>query len=156
MNGHGLWRDADAHDEAFMAKVWAETFGAQFDALPPELAAMLCAQQYEAQLTHYRRSSPAMTTHVLRWEGFDVGRLLLLEGASEIRVLDIGVLPSHQGRGVGRAVMQRVLDLAGDRLVGLAVEKNRPVAHRLYVQLGFEAREETETHVFMEWRRRSP
>ncbi len=151
MDSQGLWREADSHDDAFMRTLWARTHGEQFSVLPPELGARLCTQQYEAQLAHYEQSYPDMTVHVLRWKGLDAGRLMLLDRQDAVDVLDLAILPEHQGQGLGSRVLRRIKDHAGPRVVKLAVEKNRPRAQELYERLGFEAASDSNTHVFMEW-----
>lgn len=57
-------------------------------------------------------------------------------------VADIFVVPSHQGRGLGRALIMRAVAwsrAAGERRIGLTVSDGNP-AERLYVSAGFQRR----------------
>jgi len=57
---------------------------------------------------------------------------------SEIRVMDIAILPANRGRGIGKALFQKTMDQAkttGKR-VSIHVEKQNP-AHGFYEKLGF-------------------
>lgn len=56
----------------------------------------------------------------------------------EYEIHTIGVDPAHQGRGIGRAMMTRLLDYAGpDATVFLEVRTDNAPAQALYASLGF-------------------
>jgi GNAT superfamily N-acetyltransferase len=57
-------------------------------------------------------------------------------GADRAAVGMIGVAPELQGRGIGRTVMARLLEMAGDRAIGLYAT---PEGEPLYSGLGFAA-----------------
>ena len=64
---------------------------------------------------------------------FEGGRRALIEA---VRVAD-----SHQGRGLGRALMQHVIAMAkerGCRIVQLTSNKQRPDAIKFYERIGFQ------------------
>ncbi|MDA7947579.1 MAG: GNAT family N-acetyltransferase [Hyphomicrobiaceae bacterium] len=64
---------------------------------------------------------------------FEGGRRALIEA---VRVAD-----SHQGRGLGRAIMEHAVELAkgrGCRMVQLTSNKQRPDAIKFYERLGFQ------------------
>ena len=69
----------------------------------------------------------------------------------EVYLAFIEVASSHQRRGLGAAIVRRVLDEAAtaDLPATLAVMKANPDARRLYERLGFSADRETPTHYFM-------
>ena len=84
-------------------------------------------------------------------EGRGIGRLLVLRSESEIRLVDIALLPGRQGSGIGSRLIQRLLD-EGDgagKPVTLHVEKDNP-ALRLYERMGFVKVRETGDRFFME------
>jgi ribosomal-protein-alanine N-acetyltransferase len=57
----------------------------------------------------------------------------------EYEIHTIGVDPAYQGRGIGRAMMTRLLDWAGqDSVVFLEVRTDNEPAKALYESLGFE------------------
>jgi L-phenylalanine/L-methionine N-acetyltransferase len=79
---------------------------------------------------------------------------LHVHGSKQRHVADLGIMVSddHQGRGVGRALMTALLDLADSQLglvrVELEVASENLAAIRLYESLGFE-REGLKRHAFM-------
>ena len=60
-------------------------------------------------------------------------------------VEDVVVLPAYRGQGIGRALMQRIIDFAGSKLspIDLHLTSNplREEANALYQTLGFEKRD---------------
>jgi ribosomal-protein-alanine acetyltransferase len=67
--------------------------------------------------------------------------LLAPIGAPDADVLTIAVDEQHRGRGVGRALLTHLLDVAGRRgarRVFLEVRADNPVARALYASEGFE------------------
>lgn len=95
--------------------------------------------QFDAQHTHYRQHYPNASYQIVVLEGEDIGRLYLDQGREEIRLMDISLLRPYRGRGIGRALMQRILDAARaqQRFVSLHVEPDN-IAKQLYLSLGFE------------------
>jgi len=88
--------------------------------------------------------------------GEDVlGRLYVDRWADEIRIIDIALLPQYRGRGIGRAILESLLDEAASRdrgrVVRIHVEHMNP-AMRLYVRLGFYEIEDKGIYKLMEWR----
>jgi len=76
----------------------------------------------------------------------------LEDRATDVQVREIVVLPEFQGRGVGSALLGRVLDRARARQVPVRLRTritNR--AARLYRRLGFRETGRTETHLLLEW-----
>ncbi len=65
---------------------------------------------------------------------------LSFEGGRRALVEAVRVADSHQGRGLGRAIMEYAIGLAkerGCRMVQLTSNKERPEAIKFYEQLGF-------------------
>lgn len=72
--------------------------------------------------------------------GVVVGYVVAHSAADEGEVLNLGVAPRQRRRGVGRALVERVLALLaerGVRVVYLEVRESNTVARRLYQSLGF-------------------
>ncbi len=60
----------------------------------------------------------------------------------EYYIDSVGVLPTHQGKGLGAKLIQFVIDeqvLKNGQTLGLLVDKANPAAKRLYQKLGFES-----------------
>lgn len=82
------------------------------------------------------------------------GLLEVKQEPREIFLANIQIHPASQNRGLGSAVVQTVLE--GARTLGqpvrLQVLKVNTAAQKLYHRLGFQAYDETLTHVLMRWR----
>jgi ribosomal-protein-alanine N-acetyltransferase len=77
---------------------------------------------------------------VLCAHGPIVGYGILSVGAGEAHVLNVCIGPAHRGKGLGRHLMLRLLDLArwsGADRVFLEVRPSNPIAKALYESLGF-------------------
>jgi ribosomal protein S18 acetylase RimI-like enzyme len=81
-----------------------------------------------------------------------IGLLKVTRAAGEWHVHQIQILPAHQGRGIGEAVLGALLaDAARERVpVSLSVLHGNP-ARRLYERLGFRVVSETGTSANMIW-----
>lgn len=69
-----------------------------------------------------------------------IGHGVLSVGAGEAHILNVCIAPRHQGRGHGRHLVQRLIDLARWHRVErvfLEVRPSNPGAQRLYESLGF-------------------
>lgn len=97
------------------------------------------SQQFQAQYQHYR-SHYSRAMFLMIWSGDEpVGRLYLSPGSTELRLMDIIVLPAWRRQGLARALLSAVLDwVLGEHLeLTLHVEANNP-ARDWYQRLGFE------------------
>jgi predicted GNAT family acetyltransferase len=88
---------------------------------------------------------------VIDVDGAPAGRLYVHRGPSDIRIMDIALVPSFRGRGIGtrllRALSQEA-DASGRKL-SIHVETNNP-ARSLYHRLGFRPAGEHGIYVLME------
>lgn len=55
----------------------------------------------------------------------------------EYEIHTIGVDPAHQGRGIGRRMLDELLNIAGDAVVHLEVRTDNATAIALYRSVGF-------------------
>ena len=80
---------------------------------------------------------------IIEREGRPAGALWLQSKPDSIYVHELQVLPEHQGRGIGTAVVRLLIDGASSRNVSvtLSVLAANPRAKRLYERLGFEVTE---------------
>ncbi|PWK84712.1 ribosomal protein S18-alanine N-acetyltransferase [Fulvimonas soli] len=77
---------------------------------------------------------------VLRVDGETAGYGILSVGAGEAHVLNVCIGADWRGRGLGRHLLRRLLDIArwnGAERVFLEVRPSNPVAKRLYDSIGF-------------------
>jgi ribosomal protein S18 acetylase RimI-like enzyme len=115
--------------------------------------ASFCSQQFAAQRGWYKESYPAAEWGIVEVDGTPAGRLYVEERADEIRIVDVALVPEARGRGLGGALVARVLERgrAAGKPVTIHVERfNRALA--LYERLGFRLREDRGVHLFLEWR----
>lgn len=107
--------------------------------------------QFQLQSQQYRANYPGLERWVIESAAAPVGRLYLLYTESELRVVDISLLPEQRGRGVGTALLNRLGCLADDlgKPLRLHVEQFNP-ALRLYRRMGFQERETNSLYWLME------
>jgi ribosomal protein S18 acetylase RimI-like enzyme len=110
--------------------------------------------QFDAQDSHYRAHYKGATLDVILVGGVAAGRLYVYRTPSEIRVMDIAVLPEFRRRGLGERIFRDLFaeaDGLGKR-VTIHVEVQN-AARRLYDRLGFRVIDEGEpspAYVLME------
>lgn len=108
--------------------------------------------QFHAQDTHYRTQYPRARYDVIVRDGQDIGRLYVERTTHEVRIVDIALLPAHRNQGIGRALVQAVLDEAerGGKIVSLHVELHNP-AQALYHRMGFTVAGNADVYQLMHW-----
>lgn len=135
-------RPVTSEDEGFLRLVYAEGRREELAqvAWPEGALEAFVSQQFAAQSAHYTEANyPGAEYSVIELDGEPVGRLYVHRGGSEIRVMEIGLMPAARGRGIGTGLLQGILDegQATGRMVSMHVEKFNP-ALRLYERLGFQ------------------
>lgn len=149
------WRTMREGDLAFAASVYASTRIEELAATgwPEEAKQAFLAQQHQAQHHHYRRHYEGADWLIVERNGAPIGRLYLCEGGSDIRLIDIALLPRHRGTGIGAAMVDDLLAWARalGKSVSLHVEPNNPV-RRLYQRLGFVAGGMAGAYQRMDWK----
>jgi ribosomal protein S18 acetylase RimI-like enzyme len=147
-------RPVQPGDEPFLLSVYAGTREEELSRVPwpAEQKAAFVAQQFAAQTAHYAQHYPSMGSHVVLVDGVPAGRLLVARWTSEIRIVDISLLPGFRGRGVGSRLLAGLQEeaAAAGRKLSIHVEKFNP-ALRLYERLGFLPVEDKELYLLMEW-----
>jgi GNAT superfamily N-acetyltransferase len=127
-------------DLAFVEALYGSVRAAELSITgwPEEMRAAFLGQQHRAQHQHYRAHYPDAAWLILERGGEPVGRLYFDETPSDLHLIDISLVESSRGAGLGRAIMADLIDRAGEtgRTMSLFVEPNNP-ARRLYLGLGF-------------------
>lgn len=148
-------RSAVAADEPHLFEVYAASRAAELALVPwsREEQIRFLTQQHEAQRTSYRQLHPTADYLVIELhDGRPIGRMYSSRVAvSEVRVLDIALLPEWCGQGIGSALLRVLLaeaDAAGD-MVSLHVEIWNPAVN-LYGRLGFVEAGRNDIHIRME------
>jgi len=147
-------------DLPFLAELYASTRREEVAKTPwsEEERESFLRWQFEAQHQHYREHYPDCAFEVIELsppEGgpsVPVGRLYVDRWESEIRLVDIALLPAHRGHGIGSALLSRLLaeGRASGKPVSIHVESNNPALH-LYRRLGFEHVDSNGVYYLMRW-----
>jgi len=150
-------RPATAGDEAFLKSVHHDERHWEFQPLinagDEEMYHKVMAQQYDAHHDVYFNVYDVARYGIVMWTDRAVGRLYVDHRDREIRVLDIALLNTYRGRGIGGIIMRGVCADAARRglPVTLNVNVNNPRAFQFYYRLGFEAATTDGRHILMEW-----
>ena len=135
-------RAPDDGDFAFLARLYASTrldlHSATADAA---FVAALVAMQQRLQAAGYRNDFPAARYLLLEHGDAACGRIVVDAGARALRLVDIALLPTMRGQGLGSAVLRALQACAAlhGLAVTLSVHHSNPGARRLYKAHGFRA-----------------
>lgn len=135
------WRPEAPDDAAFLEALYVSVRWEEVQALPwpDDARRAFLRSQFAAQRTHYAAAwRESSGFHLLLDEGRPIGRLYLHDTGTDIRVIDISLVPERRGRGIGGALLAAVLEAAASsgRTASIHVEQFNP-AQRLYRRLGF-------------------
>ncbi len=147
-------REETAQDVAFVTALYADTRWEELRPVDwPEAAKRdFLAQQSRLQSAHYREHYPGAELLLILRDDVPIGRLYLRAGASEVRLMDIALLSTECGHGIGGALvraLQAHVQQRGQQLT-LHVEPANP-AQRLYQRLGFRLIENRGVYDFLGW-----
>lgn len=109
--------------------------------------------QFNAQHAHYQTHYPNALWLLIEARGLGaIGRLYLERWTQEHRIIDIALIPAVRGRGLGRALLEDLMDEASSEGKGISihVEKENP-AMRLYQRLGFRRIEDKGVYDLLRW-----
>lgn len=151
--GVGLRRVAEA-DLPMLERIYASTRSeelAQTDWDEKQKADFL-RFQFQAQHQHYTAHYADAEFFVIERDGTLAGRLYLHWRERELRIVDVALLPEHRGAGIGSALLNALLDMAGTHGLGVSihVEQMNP-AMSLYRRLGFRQIGEHGVYHLMQW-----
>lgn len=146
-------RPVESGDRDFLLRLYSSTREDELRLVdwPLNQRAAFLEQQFTAQDLHYRERYEGATLDVVEIDGQPAGRLYVARWPSEVRIMDIALLPEFRGRGIGGALLRELLaegERAG-RAVSIHVERQNP-ALRLYARLGFELREDKGVYLLLE------
>ena len=115
---------------------------------------MFLRWQFDLQRGEYSTRFPDAAYHVIVVDDRPAGRVWVGADEEQIRLLDIALLPEFQNRGVGTALLRRLMDQAaqaGKALRHMVFVLNNN-ADRFYERLGFTVIEDLGAYRHMEWR----
>ena len=108
--------------------------------------------QLDAQHVHYRGQYPSARYLLVLLDGNPVGRLYLADKDSEIRILDVTILPDYRGAGIGTALVHHLMTIssgAGKPLSIYVETFNRSLG--LFERLGFVRSGENGYSLLLQW-----
>ncbi|HEX9595557.1 MAG TPA: GNAT family N-acetyltransferase [Anaerolineales bacterium] len=136
-----IFRPETLEDEAFLRHLILETLTEQLavSSWPDAIRGPLLETQYQVRRQGFR-SVPHAVGRIVVSAGQPIGWYVTADLDQEIRLVNIMVLASHRGRGVGASIV-RALIADSDRSrkpVRLKVDVRNTGAFRLYERLGFQ------------------
>ena len=147
-------RPAVPEDRELLFRVYASTREEELAPLPwsPEAKEAFLRQQFDAQDAWWRTHYDGATFEVVVVDGRDAGRLYLWEGETEVRVVDVALLPEARRGGFGTRLLRGVQERAraAGKAVTIHVERMNP-ALALYERLGFRLIEDKGVYLFLSW-----
>jgi ribosomal protein S18 acetylase RimI-like enzyme len=148
-------RAATPEDEPFLRAVYACTRAEELARAPwsDEQKRAFTDQQFTAQDAHYRQHYPTAQYSIIEVQGVPAGRLYVDRWETEIRIIDIALLPEHRRTGIGTKLLRELQDEArtAGKALTIHVEKFNP-ALSLYHRLGFQLIEDKSVYLFLEWK----
>lgn len=148
-------RPTEAKDGEFLCALYASTRADELAATDwtDEQKSQFCRMQFEAQTAHYREHYPNAEYSVIESDGQLAGRLYVDRWPSEIRIMDIALLPEWRGKGIGTRFLTALQDEASSegKELSIHVEKFNP-ALNLYRRLGFREKEDRGVYWLLSWR----
>lgn len=152
-------RPSVPEDENFLVAVYGSTRQQELAMVPwnDEQKDAFIRFQLNAQLTHYQNEYPRAEYLIIVFESQPVGRLYLDRRETEIRIMDITLLPEHRDKGISSPIIQRLKDdaAASGKKLSINLDKlsqSQPVFERL----GFAPTEDSGFHVLYVWQPQAP
>jgi ribosomal protein S18 acetylase RimI-like enzyme len=148
-------RPAQEEDEALLLEIYSSTRADEMALVPWDAAQKqaFLQMQFSAQQKHYRSYFPHATHEMILADGQPVGRLYVDRRETEIRILDIALLPQARGHGIGTQIMLDLMKEAECRKQSCSIyveSFNRSLG--LFQRLGFVKTEESGASWLMERR----
>jgi len=141
-------------DEAFLYEIYASTRNQEVDSRgwSAEQKGLFLEMQWRAQQASYNQQFPGASHSIIAVGEQYVGRLLADELSDYHHLIDISILPSYQGKGIGTFLITQLLQKAreGNKPVILQVFHTNP-ARNLYERLGFQVASSDEIYLKMRW-----
>lgn len=123
--------------------------------MPAEFLDALVQQQYDMQRSAYQKQFPGYFELLILLNRESVGTLKFYKNdrAGYLRLVDIAIVASHQGKGYGRTLLRSLQTLAQDQnaRLHLSVDRQNWRAKKLYSALDFRLENTSSTHDEMVW-----
>lgn len=109
--------------------------------------------QFRGQMSAYSETYPNSCYHIVLLDGKPAGRLWVAKSEREFHLVDIGIDPRLQNKGIGTALVQRLQqEAAAEQLpVSSCVFRFNPGSLRFHDKLGFKIVREDPMYFFLQW-----
>lgn len=152
-------RPAAPEDRDFLFRLYASTRAHELAPLgwPAAQEEAFLRMQFNAQEQWYKAAYAAAEYQIILCNGNPIGRMIVLRDPKTWNLIDISLLPEERGRGIGRTLIQVLIEEceAAGATLKLQVLKLNP-ALRLYRRLGFVMTGEDQVYMQMERRSSLP
>jgi ribosomal protein S18 acetylase RimI-like enzyme len=140
-------------DESFLLRLYATTRAEEMELTGWDAAQKeaFLRMQFQFQTTHYRRYFADAAFQIILLDEAPIGRLYVHYGTSEIRLMDVALIPERRGAGIGSWILHTLLTQAerSQNRVTLHVEKHNR-ALRLYQRFKFRVVEDQGVNLYMQ------
>lgn len=148
-------RPVQPEDEALLISLYGSTRERELATVPWDAAQreIFIRFQCAAQLQHYQAEYPEAIHQIIVCNGQPVGRIYVDRRETEIRILDITLLPTERGKRIGTPLIRELMDEASKvgKAVSIFVENDSP-SMRLFERLDFNVVENTGYQSLMVWK----
>jgi GNAT superfamily N-acetyltransferase len=149
-------RPALPQDEIFLYELYVAIRGPMFDRAPIAAAQKehLLRMQFQAQTSSYTYQFPNSCYHVVLLDSKPVGRLWVAPAEGGLVLVDIGIHPDVQSKGLGTVLVKRVQEEAQKAKLPIrsTVDRFNPGSLKFHQRLGFQVVREDLLQYYMEWR----
>jgi ribosomal protein S18 acetylase RimI-like enzyme len=135
-------RRVSAEDAQFLFQLYASTRQEEIASFgwPADQAAVFLRMQFDVRRRSYMAAYPSAEESVIFSGKISAGSVNVYRCGSEIRLVDIALLPEYRRRGIGGEIIRQLAAESEEKGIPLrlSVFRSNPAA-RLYARLGFVA-----------------
>ncbi|MET3697094.1 acetyltransferase (GNAT) family protein [Bacillus oleivorans] len=109
--------------------------------------------QFHLKQRSYQQQFPNLETFILTVDSEKVGHYMVAKTSSEIRLVDLFIIPAYRSKGIGSFVMKKLMKKAKEnsQTMTLSVFYQNNQARKLYEKLGFVLEKEEVPYIKMRW-----
>jgi GNAT superfamily N-acetyltransferase len=148
-----IFKKVSEDDFPFLRKVYRSTREEELSQanMSEEDKSRFIEFQFNAQHLHYSQAYKDAEFNLILLDDKPVGRLYIWRTETQIRIMDIALLPDFQGKGIGTKILQSIIQESekSGKKVTMHVEYFNP-ALRLYERLGFKKVDDSGIYFYME------
>jgi ribosomal protein S18 acetylase RimI-like enzyme len=147
--------NASDDDIEFLSEVYYSTRFEEFSSFGWSEAQIrnLLEMQFNVQKQAYSFQFPEAESLIICKNKEKIGRIIINRTTTELRLVDISLLPQFRNFGIGTKLITDLSKEATDKKLPLSlrVAQNNQAAFRLYQKLGFQVTDENEMYISMKW-----